>query len=82
MILCQDGTYYTGCTQDIEKRYNQHLSGKGARYTRGHKPKKIVYVEEVLSRRTALVRERRIKAMTKKQKQSLVEGFENHKLRC
>ena len=43
VILTVDNTLYCGYTDDVEKRFEAHLSGKGAKYTRAHKPEKIVY---------------------------------------
>ena len=45
MLLCADGTYYTGWTNQIRKRIRAHNSGKGAKYTKGRGPLKLVYLE-------------------------------------
>ena len=42
LIECEDGSIYTGITVDVEARYAAHVSGKGARYTRSHPPKKLL----------------------------------------
>jgi len=68
ILLCRDGTYYTGSSNDIEKRFNDHLMGHGARYTKSHKPVKIIYQEEFSTKSEALKREIKIKKMTKTQK--------------
>jgi putative endonuclease len=73
ILLCSDGSYYTGSTNDIKKRFKDHLSGKGARYTKSHKPKKIVYREEFATKSEALKREAEIKKWPRKKKERLVK---------
>lgn len=69
-----DNTLYCGIARDVEKRFMQHLSGKGAKYTRSHKPLKIVYTKEFDSRSEAQKEEYRIKHLSKKEKMNLIEG--------
>lgn len=71
MLLCKDGSYYTGHTKDVKRRVEQHRRGKGARYTRMRKPEKIVYVEQFGSRSEAMKREREIKSLSHTKKQTL-----------
>ena len=47
ILLCSDGSFYTGYTKDLDARIKLHENGKGAKYTKSHKPKKIAYVEHV-----------------------------------
>ena len=75
IILCEDESYYTGYAQDVWSRFNQHLRGTGARYTRMHKPLKLVYVESYNSRREAMRRERQIKRLNHTRKLELVRSF-------
>jgi putative endonuclease len=63
VILCDDGSFYTGYTKNVGSRMRLHVNGKGARYTRLHKPKRLVYTEEFNSRAEAMRRERKVKAM-------------------
>ena len=49
-----------------------HMDGKGARYTKSHKPKKVVFIEKYMSRSDALKRERSIKKRSHIQKQELI----------
>jgi putative endonuclease len=79
IILCSDGSFYTGYTQNIDARARLHASGKGARYTRAHKPKKVVHVELFDSRGKAMKREREIKKMTHQQKLNLINSQKTHK---
>jgi putative endonuclease len=74
MLLCNDGSFYTGYTKDIETRMHLHQTGKGARYTKIHKPQKVVYFEEYDSRSLAMKREREIKKLSHQQKQALLES--------
>ena len=61
----QDNTLYCGIARDVQKRFQEHLSGKGAKYTRSHKPVKIVYTKEFESRSEAQKEEYRIKHLSK-----------------
>lgn len=62
IIETTEGTYYTGQTNNLYRRFTEHLSGnnKSARYLRSHKPEFLVYLEEFESRGEALKRERKI----------------------
>lgn len=71
MLLCEGGSFYLGSTPDVNKRFIAHTSGNGASYTRSHKPIKIVYLEELLDKSTALKREAELKKLTHKQKTKL-----------
>lgn len=73
VLLCKDGTYYTGCTKHMSSRFRQHMNGRGARYTRVHKPQKIVYVEEYSTLGEAMRRERAVKLLSHQKKQSLAD---------
>lgn len=72
ILMCEDGSLYTGSTNDIKLRFNKHQSGKGAKYTRSHPPVEIVYQEEFPSKRKALQREIEIKKMSRSKKLELV----------
>ncbi len=71
VIQCVDGTFYTGYTKDLDARLRLHKNGKGARYTRMHKPLKLVYTEELDSRLDAMRKERRLKKLRHNQKLKL-----------
>lgn len=75
ILLCSGGTYYTGSTNNVEKRFKDHLSGKGARYTKSHKPEKIAYKEEFATKSEALKREAEIKGWSKAKKEALVKTY-------
>lgn len=71
MLLCEGGSYYIGTTNDIEKRFAKHISGKGASYTRSHKPIKVVYSEELPNKSAALKREAHLKKLSHLDKREL-----------
>ena len=73
ILLCGDGTLYTGITTDIQRRLEEHRSGKGAKYTRGRGPLELVYYEECADQSDALKRELEIKAMPREHKLKLIE---------
>ena len=74
VLLCGNGSYYTGYAKDIEKRFKQHKRGNGARYTKMHRPEKLVYIAEFNTRREAIRREKRIKRLSHDEKQKLVDS--------
>lgn len=75
MLECADGSYYTGSTNDVIKRYHNHSIGKGCKYSSTHLPVKLVFVENCHSKRKALSREYAIKQLTHKQKESLIKDI-------
>ena len=77
ILRCRDGSLYTGITTDVEKRFEAHQSGKGAKYTRGRGPLELVYRETCGDRSTALKRELAVKALTREQKMELIEKKES-----
>lgn len=74
ILKCVDGTLYTGIAKDVEKRFLEHISGKGATYTKIHKPEKIVYIEKQKTRSEALKREWQIKNWSKMKKEALISS--------
>ena len=72
MVQCSDGTLYTGWTNDLKKRLKTHNAGKGARYTRGRLPVKLVYYEVFATKSEAMKREAQIKKLSRKQKLSFI----------
>ena len=74
VILTADKTFYCGYTDDVEKRFEVHKSGKGAKYTRSHKPLKIVYTACFDTKSEAMKEECRIKSMSREQKVEFVNG--------
>ena len=74
ILLCCDGSFYTGYTKDLDARTKLHENGKGAKYTKSHKPKRIAYVELFDSRSQAMKREKEIKKMSHQQKMCLANS--------
>ncbi len=72
MLECSDDTLYTGWTNDITKRLAAHNSGTGAKYTRSRRPVRLVYLETVSDKQTALKREHAIKKLSRPQKLALI----------
>ncbi len=79
IIRCNDSSLYTGWTNNLKKRFEDHSKGKGAKYTRGRGPLKLVYFEKFDTKEEAMKREYAIKKLTKVQKEELIGGF-NEKL--
>lgn len=75
IVRCADKTLYTGYAKDLEKRIEEHNTGKrGAKYTRSRRPVKLVYSEKCRTLSAALKREVAIKKLTRKQKIELVKS--------
>lgn len=73
MLRCSDGSFYTGWTNDLEKRIKSHNEGRGAKYTRDRRPVELVYFETFETKNEAMSREYQIKHMTRKQKEELLK---------
>jgi putative endonuclease len=71
MLLCNDGSYYTGYTSNVLSRFERHKKGHGARYTKMRQPKRIVYLQRFSTRRAAMRRERQMKALSHDDKRDL-----------
>ena len=69
LIECEDGSLYTGITTDVERRYAQHVAGKGARYTRMKKPVRLVGFRECGSKSEALKAELTVKKLHRSKKE-------------
>ncbi len=73
IVECRDGSFYTGCTRDLDRRLIEHNTGKrGAKSIRGKLPVKLVYKEDCNSVGEALRREREIKGWTHAKKLILI----------
>lgn len=72
IIRCEDDTLYTGVTTDVARRFAEHRSGEGARYTRSHKAVELVYHEPCYSRSVACKRETEIKSWPRSKKLALI----------
>lgn len=75
ILLTERNTLYCGYTDNVEKRFQQHLEGKGAKYTKANKPVKIVYQKSFETKTEAMKEEYRIKhKLTRKQKLELIQS--------
>ena len=74
ILECADGSYYTGWTLDPVRREKQHNQGRGAKYTRFHRPVHLVYLEEQPDHSSALRRERALKNLSHQQKAALAHA--------
>lgn len=72
IILTEKNTFYCGYTDDVQKRFQAHLEGKGAKYTRANKPVKLVYQKEFDTKSDAMKEEARIKKLTHLEKLKLI----------
>jgi len=73
VLRCADDSLYTGYTTDPERRVAEHDAGEGAKYTRGRSPVDLVHLEAFESRSAAMAREHEIKALSRAQKQDLID---------
>ena len=74
MLRCENGSIYTGIAKDYLKRYEEHLSRKGAKYTKAHKVLKIERVFSCNSRSIACSLESEIKKYVKKKKEAVISN--------
>jgi putative endonuclease len=75
ILSCNDGSYYTGYTQDLEKRIKLHNQGRGARYVRGKGPVQLVFAKKYKYYKLAITAERKIKTKTRQQKKILIQEY-------
>ena len=78
ILRCGNDTFYTGVTKDLKRRLKMHNDGKASRYTRARRPVTLIYHEDCASRAQALVRECRVKALSRKEKEQLILNGRNH----
>ena len=74
ILECDDGTYYTGSTIDVDQRIKQHSAGLGANYTSKRLPIKLVYFEEFQFIHEAFYREKQVQGWSRKKKQALINS--------
>ena len=72
IVQCSNGAYYTGITNNLENRLKLHNAGKGAKYTRDRRPVKLVWHREYKYFKAALLEEKRIKRLTRREKEELI----------
>ena len=72
IVKCQDGTLYTGWTNNLQKRMHDHNCKKGAKYTRSRTPVELVYYEGFPTKSQAMRREYEIKHLPAREKRRLI----------
>lgn len=77
ILQCGDGTLYTGITDDLERRLRAHVSGKGAKYTRGRGPLILRYQEKYPDKGSALKREYALKQLSRTEKLAIIHNYDN-----
>ncbi len=78
IVRCSDQSFYTGITNDVERRIDEHNNSGllGARYTRTRCPVNLVYQESLCSRSEATRRENKIKGLSRTEKEALVKKMQ------
>ena len=74
IVRCADGSLYTGYARDVKARVRAHNSARGAKYTAGRRPVRLVFSEECGTRSAALKREYALKQLSRKKKLQLLFG--------
>jgi len=74
ILKCSDGSYYTGHTDNLEKRIGEHTVGIIQGYTTTRRPVKLVFSDEFQTRYEALSRERQIKGWSRRKKEALINN--------
>ncbi|MGA2624737.1 MAG: GIY-YIG nuclease family protein [Bacteroidota bacterium] len=74
ILECSDGSYYTGCTSNLDKRIWEHQSGTRPGYTASRRPLKLLWSERFADIRDAIAAERQIKGWSRKKKEALMRG--------
>lgn len=80
ILECSDHSFYTGITNNLNARIKSHNEGKGAKYTRGRRPVKLMNHWSYPSKSMALKEEIRIKKLSRKQKFSLINTSDNRQI--
>ena len=74
ILRCRDGSLYTGLTNDLPRRWALHVSGRGAKYTRGRGPVTLRYCEGAMDKPAALRREAALKRLSRGEKLRLISA--------
>lgn len=72
ILQCCDGTYYTGSTNNLDLRVQQHIAGEGANHTRNRLPVELIYFEEFDRIDSAFYREKQVQNWSRKKKEALI----------
>ena len=74
ILRCADGSYYTGCTTNLDQRLGEHQAGETSGYTATRLPVELVYAEEFQAIHDAIDAERRVKGWSRAKKEALIKG--------
>lgn len=74
ILKCANGLYYTGSTNNLERRLQQHQNGEGANFTKKHLPVELVYYEQFGRIDEAFYREKQVQGWSRKKKEALING--------
>ena len=74
VIECESGAWYTGVSNDPERRFREHAAGKGAKFMRMDHPRRIVAMKGCSSKGEALSLEAAVKRLSRQEKQAWVRG--------
>ena len=74
ILECSDGSFYTGSTIDLDKRFTEHNDAIGANHTKKRLPVKLVYAEHYESIASAFEREKQIQGWSRAKKEALING--------
>lgn len=74
ILKCGNGSLYTGITDNLKRRFNEHARGKGGHFTKAFGAEKMLYSKRCLDKSSALKREAQIKSWTRSEKLALIEG--------
>jgi putative endonuclease len=72
ILECSDNSLYTGITNDLERRLEEHGTGRGAKYTKHRSPLRVRYAEYQRTKSAALTREAAIKSLARSEKLALI----------
>ena len=78
ILECSDGSYYTGSTKDLERRFSEHQNGLGANHTKKRLPVKLIYCEPYDRVEDAFRREKQIQGWSRRKKEALMEQNPEH----
>jgi putative endonuclease len=79
ILQCNDGSFYTGWTNNLDRRLKAHNKGNASKYTRSRLPVRLVYYEEYSTKQEAMSREYAIKRLCRKEKIRLIEKYQSEK---
>ncbi len=79
IVECNDGTFYTGYTNNLERRLKEHHNSRGAKYLRGKGPVKLVWVKEYKYFKNVLRAEKSVKKLRRLQKEAIIKAYEKQK---